>query len=100
MISAVSISLGGDNTLLDVLGARTPALAYPYQANPEQGIRIRIFAGKGLLHELTPADLAPERLKAKIELALHAPYPARLPAMDGARVTADHIRAVLAGMTA
>ena len=93
--SAVSINMGGDNTLLDVLGARTPSLAYPYQDNPEQGIRIRKFAEHGLLHELRGEDLVPERLKAKIELALRTPYPERAIAMDGARVTSERIRAVL-----
>ncbi|CAD5373926.1 Putative glycosyl transferase [Rubrivivax sp. A210] len=96
MESVASISMGGDNTLMDVLGARTPGLAYPYQDNPEQGIRIRKFAEKGLLHELGPADLLPERLAARILEALAAPYPAHQVAMDGARVTAERILAVLA----
>ena len=95
MASAVSISMGGDNTLLDVLTARTPALAYPYQGNSEQGFRIRKFAQQGLLHELGPEDLVPERLRDKIELALRTPYPTRTIATGGARVTSDRIRAVL-----
>jgi predicted glycosyltransferase len=97
MESAVSISMGGDNTLLEVLSARTPALAYPYQGNSEQGFRIRKFAEQGLVHELRREDLVAERLKDKIELALRAPYPTRAIATDGARVTSDRIRAVLAG---
>jgi predicted glycosyltransferase len=97
MASALSISMGGDNTLLDVLTAHTPALAYPYQGNAEQGIRIREFAAKGLLHELRPADLAPHRLKDRIETALAAPLPSLPIAIDGARVTSEHIRAVLNG---
>ena len=96
MESAVSISMGGDNTLLDVMTARTPALAYPYQGNSEQGFRIRKFAEKGLLHELAPEDLVAERLKEKIELALSTPYPARHIAVDGARVTSERIRRVMA----
>jgi predicted glycosyltransferase len=96
MESAVSINMGGDNTLLDVLAARTPSLAWPYQDNPEQGIRIRKFAAKGLLHELHAEDLAPDRLKALIEHALRTPYPAHTVAMDGARVTSERIRALLA----
>jgi predicted glycosyltransferase len=96
MVSAVSISMGGDNTLLDVLSARTPALAYPYQGNSEQGFRIAKFAEKGLLHALRPEDLAADRLKEKIEQALRTPYPARAIAVDGARATSDRIRAVLA----
>ena len=93
--SMLSISMGGDNTLLDVLSARTRGLAYPYQANPEQGIRIRQFAAKGLIGELGADDLGPERLAARIEAALAAPYPDLPVAGDGARVTAQHILAVL-----
>jgi predicted glycosyltransferase len=94
--SALSISLGGDNTLLDVLAARTPALAYPYQANPEQGIRIAKFAAKGLVHAIGPQELAAARLVWQIEHALAAPYPTHRVAMDGARVTSERILAALA----
>jgi predicted glycosyltransferase len=94
--SALSISMGGDNTLMDVITSRTPALAYPYQANPEQGIRIGKFADKGLVHALGPDDLQAERLAARIQAALAAPYPAITVATDGAAVTARHVLAVLA----
>jgi predicted glycosyltransferase len=93
--SAVSINMGGDNTLMDVLRTRTPSLAYPYQGNPEQGIRIRKFAQRGLVHELSDGDLAPDRLASKIEHAASAPYPLHRVAMDGAHVTAQHIMTVL-----
>ena len=96
MESAVSISMGGDNTLLEVITARTPALAYPYQGNSEQGFRIKKFAETGLLHALDGADLAPELLKARIELALNTPYPAREIAVNGAFVTSEKIRSILA----
>ncbi len=93
--SALSISMGGDNTLLDVISARTPALAYPYQANPEQGIRIAKFAEKGFVHELRGEDLSAERLAARIGLALAAPYPSLAIAVDGARVTSERILAAI-----
>ena len=96
MESAVSICMGGDNTLLDVITARTPTLAYPYQGNSEQGFRIKKFAEKGLIQELGVADLMPERLKEKIELALKAPYPTKSIAVNGAFVTSEKIKAVLA----
>ncbi len=96
MESAVSISMGGDNTLLDVIAARTPALAYPYQGNSEQAFRIKKFAEKGLLHALDAADLGAERLRRKIALAIGTPFPARAIAADGAAVTSERIRALLA----
>jgi predicted glycosyltransferase len=95
MASALSISMGGDNTLLDVLATRTPALAYPYQGNSEQGFRIAKFAEKGLVHALQGDDLGAERLKKRIEFVLAAPYPTREIAMNGARVTSDRILAAL-----
>ncbi len=95
MRSAVSISMGGDNTLLEVLSARTPALAYPYQGNNEQGFRIGKFADKGLLQALRPEDLAADRLKEKIERALRIPLPSHRIVVDGARTTSAHIRAVV-----
>jgi predicted glycosyltransferase len=98
MESAVSICMGGDNTLLDVITARTPTLAYPYQGNSEQGFRIKKFAEKGLLQALEGADLAPARLQEKIELALNTPYPAKNIAVNGAFVTSEKIKAVLAQM--
>ncbi len=94
--SAVSISMGGDNTLLDVITARTPALAFPYQGNSEQGFRIKKFAEHGLLHELGREDLGPERLKQKIELALSKPYPHHAIATNGAHVTSEKIKGVMA----
>lgn len=94
--SAVSICMGGDNTLLDVITARTPTLAYPYQGNSEQGFRIKKFSEKGLLHALEAADLAPERLKEKIELALSTPCATKSIAINGAFLTSEKIKAVLA----
>lgn len=96
MESAVSISMGGDNTLLDVITARTPALAYPYQGDSEQKFRIKKFAEKGLLHALEGGDLVAARLKAKIEHALSTPCLTRDIAVNGAFVTSETIRAVLA----
>ena len=41
-----------------------------------------------------------QRLKARIEQALQAPYPAQTVRMNGARETADRIRATIAQTTA
>lgn len=95
--SALSISLGGDNTLLDVITTRTPALAYPYQGTSEQALRIARLAAAGFVHALEPADLEPPRLRSRIRHALAARYPQRHIAADGARRTAQRISATLAG---
>jgi predicted glycosyltransferase len=93
--STLSISLGGDNTMLDVITTRTPALAYPYQGSSEQAVRIARLAAAGFVHALGPADLDPARLCARIRHALATPYPQRRIAADGARVTAQAIGAIL-----
>lgn len=95
--SALSISLGGDNTMLDVITTRTPALAYPYQGSSEQAVRIARLAAAGFVHALEPADLEPSRLRAKIEHALATPYPQHRIAAHGARVTAKAIGKILDG---
>ena len=93
--SALSISLGGDNTMLDVITTRTPALAYPYQGSSEQALRIKKLAAAGFVHALEPGDLEPARLGSKIRTALDVPYPQRHIAADGARRTAQAIAAIL-----
>jgi predicted glycosyltransferase len=93
--SALSISLGGDNTLMDVITTRTRSLAYPSQGDSEQGFRIDKLAAVGFVHPIGPADLEPECLRSKIEHVLATPYPQRPIAADGARVTAERIGAIL-----
>jgi predicted glycosyltransferase len=93
--AALSINMGGDNTLAEVVAARTPSLAWPYPGNPEQAHRVRRFAECGLVHALEAAEFAPARLAARIEGALRAGPPTRPLAIDGARVTAAHIAARL-----
>lgn len=93
--SALSISMGGDNTLMDVVTTRTPALAWPYQDNSEQGLRVRKFAEKGLLHELSAQDFEAAHFKRRIEQALAAPYPEHAVNADGARVTCERILVAL-----
>jgi predicted glycosyltransferase len=93
--SCLSINMGGDNTLMDVVSARTPSLAYPYRGNSEQEFRIKKFAQRGFVHLLEPHDLQAKVLKQRIEQALQAPYPQGTIASDGAAVTSARIRAVL-----
>jgi predicted glycosyltransferase len=93
--SSLSINMGGDNTLMDVVTARTPSLAYPYGGNSEQEFRIDKFAQRGLVHALERSGLSGERLKEKILQALRAPYPDSTIATNGAVVTSETIKSVL-----
>ncbi|QSB03137.1 glycosyl transferase [Methylomonas sp. EFPC1] len=93
--AALSISLGGDNTLMDVISTRTPALAYPYAGNSEQGLRIEKLAAKGFVRPLTEMDLAPERLSIKIMETINQTYPRQAIAINGAAEIGRRIRAIL-----
>jgi predicted glycosyltransferase len=95
--AALSISLGGDNTLMDVISTRTPALAYPYAGNSEQGLRIQKLAGKGFVLPLTETDLAPERLSIKIRETINQTYPQQAIAINGAAEISRRISAILEG---
>ncbi|MDX8127769.1 glycosyl transferase [Methylomonas sp. LW13] len=95
--AALSISLGGDNTLMDVISTRTPALAYPYAGNSEQGLRIEKLAGKGFVFPLTDNDLPPERLSIKIRETINQAYPQQAIAINGAAEISRRIRAILDG---
>lgn len=97
LTSALSISLGGDNTLMDVISTRTPALAFPYTGNSEQALRIDKLAEKGFVFPLREADLPPGILSAKIRATLGRPYPRQTIAMNGAQVISRKIRAILDG---
>ncbi|WP_445371293.1 glycosyltransferase family protein [Methylomonas sp. HW2-6] len=94
--AVLSISLGGDNTLMDVISTRTPALAFPYAGNSEQGLRIEKLASKGFVLPLTENDLAPERLSQKIREALNQTYPQQAIAIDGAAELSRRVRTILA----
>ncbi|MCQ8118591.1 glycosyltransferase family protein [Methylomonas rosea] len=95
--AALSISLGGDNTLMDVISTRTPALAYPYAGNSEQGLRIEKLAGKGFVLPLTETDLASERLSIKIRETINRTYPQQTLAINGAAEISRRISAILEG---
>ncbi|MDT4291429.1 glycosyltransferase [Methylomonas sp. MO1] len=95
--AALSISLGGDNTLMDVISTRTPALAYPYAGNSEQGLRIEKLAGKGFVFPLTENDLAPERLSVKIRTTINQTYPQQAIAINGAAEISRRISVILEG---
>lgn len=88
--AALSVSLGGYNTVLDVLGSGTPALVVPFETEKEteQRQRAQLLAERGFIHLLRQDDLRGETLLAAVESALAAP-PAPPSALDRNGATAS-----------
>lgn len=95
MTSALSISMGGDNTLNDVINTRTPGLAYPYPSNSEQRIRIEKLSDKGFISMLSETDLIPENLRVKILDTLNKIHPEMTIANNGAVNMSNKIKSIL-----
>ncbi|MDU0340604.1 glycosyltransferase family protein [Bosea rubneri] len=86
---ALSLSLAGYNTVLDLVQARRPALVAPFDAGSEteQAIRTAALERAGLARAIRP-EAGPEALAAVIAGALDAGQPAPLAvALDGAAGT-------------
>lgn len=66
--SALSISMSGYNTCMNILTARVPALVLPFEGNgnDEQSIRARKLDEAGVLSVLKRAELEPVSLGARI----------------------------------
>jgi predicted glycosyltransferase len=94
--SALSINMGGDNTLLDVIATKTPSLAFPYPGNSEQALRIKKLAHEGWVTQLNESDLNPQTLKHQIFSALTQPYPENAINLDGAINISRKIQQVIA----
>ena len=94
----LSISMGGYNTIMNILATGVRSLVYPYTANDdlEQQIRARKLASLGVVELLHPEMLAAEVLAPKIAGML-AQKPARFTFdMNGATNTARILRSAVA----
>lgn len=97
LTSALSINMGGDNTLLDVIATKTPSLAFPYPGNSEQSLRINKLAEQGWVTPLNESDLNPQTLRNLIIDTLNKPYPKNRINLDGAINICNKIRDAIAG---
>ncbi len=96
----LSISQGGYNTMMEVLGCRARAIAVPHAggSESEQTRRARRLAQRGLITALGEEDLTPAALAAAIDAALSGPPPTRgVPDLEGARTSARLIAGWAAG---
>jgi predicted glycosyltransferase len=89
--SALSISQGGYNTLMDILVAGCPALIVPFMADgeSEQLFRAREFERRGRIAVLPETELSATSLALAATKAFNMPVNAVTIARDGARRTAE-----------
>lgn len=87
--SALSISLAGYNTVMNLLNTRTRGLVYPYLANQEQTMRAERLMKEGLLALIGPKELSSgaENLARLVRAELAKDYPDVSIALDGANET-------------
>lgn len=101
--AALSISMAGYNTCMDILSAHVPALVYPFTEhdNDEQLLRAQKLEQLGYVGLLSVAQLAPATLAALITQRLQAVAPTPTVALDlqGAQRTAALLTELLAGAT-
>jgi predicted glycosyltransferase len=69
--ASLSISLGGYNTIMNILGTGVPSMIYPANKDREQAIRAEKLETLGILQIIRPSDLEPTRLAEKIITYLH-----------------------------
>jgi predicted glycosyltransferase len=67
----LSLSMGGYNTTMNLLAARTPALVLPFAQNQEQLLRARTLEEAGALRRLRMEDLEVGRLAEIMQATLH-----------------------------
>ena len=94
------VSLGGYNSMCEIVQRQKKALIVPYDRSSEQRMRAQVFQDLGMLRCLFLEDLTPERLAEELIRLYHAddiPNPANRPQFDGAERAA---RVILGGAPA
>jgi predicted glycosyltransferase len=91
--SALSISMAGYNTVMNLLNTRTPALVFPYGANLEQETRAALL--KDYIGLLGPEDLQEGRLLKRMQTQMAAAYPTLQPNLRGAVCTREYLERLL-----
>ena len=93
--AALSVSMGGYNTTMDVVVAGCPALIYPFNQNHEQRLRAERLRHYVPITVLEAKDLLPSVLAQHMYKALYKPSaPSQQIAMDGAKKTAQTLTAM------
>jgi len=93
--AALSISMAGYNTVMNLLNTKTPALVLAYGANHEQNLRARLLEERGYLTVLMNDDLNPSRLERLARERLGSLYPAAAPDLAGSSRAREWLRGIL-----
>ncbi len=99
--AALSISQGGYNTTVEVLGAGPPAVIVPFSGagENEQALRASVLAKRGLITVVEEDGVDGPALARGIDVALSRHQareePPQIPALDGAAKTAGHLARML-----
>ena len=88
---SLSISLGGYNTVMELLSSGSQGLVYAAEPNGdnEQMLRIRSLVSRGILRELPGESLASGQLTSLIAEALAHPLKTIEVRTDGAQISAS-----------
>jgi predicted glycosyltransferase len=94
----LSVSLGGYNTVMDLLRTKVRALIYPAMPNGdlEQTLRAEKLARAGVIELITPDGLAPSRLAGQIERALASQPQSVVLNLNGAANSRELLRSLAA----
>lgn len=94
--SCLSISMGGYNTVMNLLSTRTPALVLPFDGDQEQGRRAQRLQDHGLLRCLLREELQdPAHLAELIRQAAQVPIPEFPLDLEGARRSVELVEEAL-----
>jgi predicted glycosyltransferase len=93
----LSVSMGGYNTICEILSAGTPAVVVPrIFPRREQYIRAQRLAAHGLIDVVLPGELTPEGLARRVRDGLAAPCkPRGSISLDGGRRAAELVLSLL-----
>jgi len=91
------ISMGGYNTLCEILSQKKVALIIPRDTpREEQLIRARVFAERGLVDYIQWDRLSPEAMRAKVDAMLEDPWPYQNAMQNFSMTGLDFMRSRLA----
>jgi predicted glycosyltransferase len=96
----LSVSMGGYNTVMNLLAVGIPALIYPFDQNREQRMRAERLQPLGALSVMDASDLDPVTLAHRMANALNGPRRPTSLNLDGANQTARHLSELFGPLTA